>query len=182
MPPSSTPAPGHQPSGSQDPPLHRRTVRIVNKRNIQRTAIVSLAVAAAAAGLLLAAWRVFQTDEDPMPHIRTIKDVHVNWLCERGHASQGPGGETPKACWTCGRDAYPAVPFRCSVHGSSAVTFQFAEQEDGQIVPVEVRAPGGDWEPFADGPHCSQCRRLMKREVEDPLERVQRKPVRRKGS
>lgn len=173
------PSSGSQPSPAVPP--HRRTVRIVKKRNIQRAAVVSLAVAAAAAGLLLALWRAFQTDEVPRPHLRTIKDVHVEWLCEQGHSLQGLGGVTPKPCWKCGRDSYPVAPYRCPVHGICAVAFGFHEQEDGQIVPTELRAPGGDWEPFAEGPHCGICRRLMTREVEDPLDRVPRKPTRRDG-
>lgn len=180
-----TPAPGSPSSGSHPygvpPPPRRRTVRIVKRRNIQRAAIISLAVAAAAAGLLLALWRMFQTDEQPIPHVRTVRDVHVEWLCELGHAKQGLGGTTPQPCWRCGRDSYPIVPFRCPVHGTTMVSFQFAERADGQLVPVEVRAVGGAWEPFTEQPHCGQCRRLMTREVEDPFERDSRKPFRRDG-
>ncbi len=168
------------PSAQSSPaaPRHRRTVRIVKKRQIPRAAYVSLAAAAAAAALLLVVWQAFQTAEIPPPHLRSVRDVQVQWRCDAGHTLASLGDVTPRACWKCGKDSYPVAKYRCPVHGTYDIAFQFRERPDGRVIPVEVRAPDGPWEPFESGPHCSRCRREMTREDDDPLKDKSSRPIR----
>jgi len=163
-------------------PRRRRTVRIVKKRRIPRAAYVSLAAAAASAALLLVLWQAFQTEEIPPPRLRSVKDVQVQWRCDSGHTLHALGDVTPQPCWQCGKDSHPTAKYRCPVHGTYDVAFQFRQHPDGRVIPVEVRTPDGDWEPFEGGPHCSRCRREMTRETEDPLKRSGSRPVRRDGT
>lgn len=166
---------------SHSVPHRRRTVRIVKKWRIPRGAYVSLAAAAAAAALLLVLWRAFQTEELPPPHLRSARDIEVSWRCDAGHTRKSLGDVTPKPCWECDNDSYPVAKYRCPVHGTYDIAFQFREQSDGRIIPVEVRAPNGPWEPFEFGPHCSRCHREMTRETDDPLKNEGSRPVRRDG-
>jgi len=163
-------------------PRHRRTVRIVKNRQIPRAAYVSLAAAAAAAALLLVVWQAFRTEEVPPLHLRHVGDVQVQWQCSMGHTLYALGDVTPHPCWQCGKDSYPVAKYRCPVHGTFLVAFQFRKEPDGRIVPTEVRTPGGPWEPFETGPHCSRCPRLLTREIEDPLTHPGSRPVRKDGS
>lgn len=160
-------------------PRRRRTVRIVKKWRIPRAAYVSLAAAAAAAALLLVLWRAFQTEKIPPPHLRSVRDVHVQWRCDKGHTLLSLGDVTPKPCSECGENSYPVAKYRCPVHGTYDISFQFREQPDGRVIPVEVRAPEGLWETFETGPHCSRCRREMTSENDDPLKDEGPHPVRR---
>ena len=162
-------------------PRRRRTVRIVKKWRIPRAAYVSLAAAAAAAALLLVFWRAFQSEEIPPPPLRSVRDVQVQWRCEAGHALYTYGDVTPRPCHECGKNSYPVAEYRCPVHGTYPVAFQFREQGERGVIPVEVRAPDGPWEPFESGPHCSRCRREMTREIDDTLKTEYSRPVRRDG-
>jgi len=162
-------------------PHRRRTVRIVKKWRIPSAAYVSLAAAAAAAALLLVLWRAFQTEAVPPPLLRSVRDVQVQWRCEAGHTFYSLGDVTPRPCVKCGKDSYPVAKYRCPVHGTFDVAFEFEEQPDGRVIPVRVRAPDGPWEPFESGPHCSRCRREMTREDEDPLRGGGPRPLPRDG-
>jgi len=147
----------------------RRTVRIVEKRTIPRAAYVSLAAAAASAALLFALWRALKSDDLEIPLARSIEDVQLEWRCEDGHIFTAPGAATPIPCPTCGKDAYPIAQFQCPVHGQFDVFFRFEKGPDGRLVPTEVKAVGGKWEPFTEHPRCPKCHRPMIRESVDPL-------------
>jgi hypothetical protein len=159
---------------------HRRTVRIVKKRKVPQAAYVSLAAAAAAAALLFALWRALKTEEPPTALLRAIEDVEIEWRCVDGHVFTARGEATPRSCIRCGKDAYPTASFRCPMHGNFDVAFQFESGPDGRIVPTQMRASTGDWEPFASTPHCPRCSRPMTREISDPLDTRQKAPAPRR--
>ena len=153
-------------------PSRRRTVRIIKKRNVPRPAVVSLAIAAGAAILVLAVWRIWQTGEETPVYKRSMRDYEMGWRCEGGHFFHSTGQTNSRRCWMCGRHAYPVALYKCPAHGSYEVAFQFSVDKEGVVKPSKVRIKGGEWRPPDEGLKCIRCRRDLIREQVDPLERA----------
>jgi hypothetical protein len=135
-------------------------------------------VGAAAALLLLLVWYLLRTEEVLETPQRTLNNVELKWKCAAGHVfyatghSLDSGGLTaPKTCVSCGQPAYPFAPYTCPVHGPFEVAVQFAVDKDGALDVSQVRLPGRDWLPKAQGLRCPRCDRPLVY-VDDPLEGV----------
>jgi ribosomal protein L37E len=146
-----------------------------------RTGVVSLAVAAAVAGLLLAVWRIWQPDEVAIAYERTVRDAEVDWRCEAGHLFTSHGQPEPRPCWKCGKTAYIVTTHRCTLHGAFEVAYRFHGAADGAIEPQWVRVGSGEWTPWKDGVRCSKCGRVCAREIKDALAGVAKPRPRRDG-
>lgn len=155
------------------PPSHssqRRTVRIVKKQHVSRAAMISLGIAAGAAILVFAVVRIWQSGEKVPIYERSMRDYEMDWRCEGGHFFTSTGQTNARPCWMCDRKAYPVALYKCPLHGSIEVAFQFKQDIDGVIKPVKVRVDGGEWLSAEVGLKCLHCRRDLTREQIDPLE------------
>lgn len=172
------------PTGTQpDPPVKRRrpTVRIVKPSVFTRSGVVSLAIAAAVAGLLFAVWRVWQPDEIAVAYERTIRDAEVDWRCEGGHAFTSHGQPDQRPCWKCGKTAHVVAMHKCALHGAFEVAYRFLEAPDGVIEPKWVRVGKGEWTPWEEMARCPKCNRVCPRGTKDPLSGVRKQRQRREG-
>lgn len=160
-----------QPKRAHPPP--RRTVRIV-KRRTSRPANISLAVAAAAAVVLLAVWRLWQTEEVIVPQQRQFRDIDVVWKCEVGHSFKAAGQIGSKACWTCDRPAFPVTYYACRIHGPYEIAARFAAGEGGVARISELRRPGLEWVSIEEGVNCPRCKRRLVHKTRDPAENASR--------
>lgn len=155
--------------------LRRRKVRIVGRRTPPRAATWSLIAAAAAALLIPILWRIERKEEVVPPAQRTLADLEMQWRCETGHTFQASGhafneeGMTqPKACWTCGRPAYPVYPFYCPVHGAVEVAVMFTRDASGREQAARWRLPGRSWVKSMSDLRCRLCERPLEHR-RDPL-------------
>jgi hypothetical protein len=173
----SAPAPV---SASRDSPersgIYRRpTVRIVKRRVLPRAALLSLGLAAAAAGVAFAAWRWWRPAPTGPVYRRSIEDVELTWKCEAGHPFTFPGRLTELPCTRCGQPAFPVTAYDCPEHGSFEVAVRFAIDASGNARVSHVRFQGGEWAPVADGPRCPKCGEQLVRKLTDPLPRTKKK-------
>ncbi len=83
--------------------------------------------------------------------------------------------------WFCGAMLKSARMPGWAVMGGILAGLLLGPGVFGRIIPVQVRAPNGPWEPVETGPHCSRCRRQMTREIDDPLKDEGSHPERRDG-
>ena len=156
---------GPSPHSSQ-----RRTVRIVKKRNVSQAAMISLGIAAGAAILVFAVIRIWQSGEKVPIYERSMRDYEMDWRCEGGHFFTSTGQTNSRPCWMCDRKAYPVSLYKCPIHGTIEVAFQFMRDSNGVFKPAKVRVDGGEWLSAEVGLKCLLCRRDLRREQIDPLE------------
>lgn len=147
----------------------RRTVRIVKPRTLPRTATVSLAVALGAAVCLLALWHFWQREEVVPPHQRILTEWETDWKCDDGHMFHAAGQVEPRACWTCGKPAYPVASYKCPGHGAYEVTARFTLDDNGNPKVSHLRLPGRSWVSVEGGLRCPRCSRRLVYEGPDPM-------------
>ena len=136
-----------------------------------------MAVAGSAALLLIIFRVLVRTDDRPKPFERTITDVELVWRCDTGHEFHAAGQVEARACWTCGRSAYPVTRYECPVHGEFEVSVKFKQSQAGVAEPSELRLAPRDWVP-ADKPlECPRCRRAMTRVPTDSRLPTVREPI-----
>lgn len=164
-------------SSSRSSHSQRRKVRIIKQRNVSRTAIVSLAIAAGVAVAVILSWRVWKTGEEIPVHIRNLREYEMDWRCDGGHFFHSTGRKDSRPCWMCGQPAFPVAHYKCPTHGSYEVAFRFYEDDEGVVKPSQVRVGSGEWLKADVGLKCPRCNCDLTQDVIDPLDRAEnRKP------
>ncbi len=160
-------------SSSRHSPTHKRKVRIIKQRDVSRTAIVSLVIAAGVAVAALLIWRVGKSGEEIPVHIRSLREYEMDWRCEGGHFFHSTGRKDSRPCWMCGQPAYPVAHYKCNTHGSYEVAFRFSEDKQGTVKPEQVRVGSGEWIDADDGLKCPRCHLELTQDLIDPLDRAE---------
>ena len=124
--------------------------------------------------VLLAVWRLWQTEEVIVPKQRRLVDIDVVWKCEVGHSFRAAGQVGSKACWTCDRPAFPVTQYACRFHGPYVVAVRFEAGEDGVARITEMRRPGFEWVSIEEGLKCPLCGRRLVYKPRDPTEGANR--------
>lgn len=156
-------------------PAHRPTVRIVRRRTVPRTAVISLALAAAAVMVLFFVWRLWRRDEVSEMRRRGLTDVEVTWKCDGGHTFRAEAHDGARSCWTCNRPANPVANYSCPDHGTYEAAVQFSTDGKGVSRVAKVRMQDASWKEPAEGLRCPKCGSDLVRAKADPLDSLARK-------
>jgi len=163
---------------SGDSPKPTR-VRIIKKRRISPTAVVSVGLALAAAAMIPIVWFFTRNVQPEAPPPRALTSVTLTWQCEVGHTFQAAGQIGSRKCWTCNRPSYPIARYLCPVHGEYEAQVLLEEDSGGITAVKELRFQGSTWT-AADTFVCPRCGRKLEYAPKDPLEEA-RKNKRRSG-
>jgi len=152
------------------PNAHRRTVRIVKPRSVQRVAMLTMFGITGLSLLVFLGFRLLgQREAVIVPAHRGLEDVLLNWRCEAGHSFRAPGKTGQGICIKCSGPAFPSESFECRQHGVIAVSAKFELDADGHPKVGQFRVSNKEWLDAGDGPKCPKCGVTMARRPRDPL-------------
>ena len=158
-----------QPSGRGRSSRHK--VRIVKRRRISRTAILSAVLGLLAAVSLPLLW--FIGRPPPKREIPEMDSRDWVWKCDAGHTFRAGFRNATSLCFRCDKPAYPIGWYTCPVHGSFEVAGKFERGADGKMSVTKVRLIGRSWV-TQEELECPRCDRRLLYKGRDPLERTRR--------
>ena len=136
----------------------RKRVRVVTRAARWRALLVTLLLPTIAAGLLIAAWILWQADETQPPHQRQLHDVEATWRCPAGHEFKAPASIAAHLCPQCGQPAHLIDYYVCPDGREWAMWVQLAEPAPGQPpVADQISLDGRHWVPVDAPPPCPHC-------------------------
>ena len=101
----------------------------------------------------------------------TVVEREWVYVCPRKHRNLLPLQEQPHACTYCGVSAFPQAEYRCEIHGEFSASLRFERDADNMLRVSELKLPGQEWQAVEMGLACPQCKRMLTRLPEDPLNR-----------
>jgi len=147
----------------------RHKVRIVKRRVIPRAAVLSLVLALGAAAITFSTWRMFRVPTPVESYTRSLKDLILPYICDRGHEFNAPGAVGAPPCPICGVPTQHVTSLICPVHGEQRVEVQFERGEDGIERIGRLRLPKGPWVTPEQGLRCPKCQAPLSRKAPDDL-------------